>query len=111
MAWYAKLRGGVTAIICDRGVCDTKAYVTDALWQRLLQKYHLNPLELRDDRYDAVLHLVTAADGAEKVWYRASPFACCSARWPSQYHPPLSTVLHFVQQHREKGNRGRGPRH
>jgi len=24
-----------------------------------------NPVRLRDDRYDAVLHMVTAADGAE----------------------------------------------
>lgn len=37
-------------------------------WQALLDDLGTNHVQLRDYRYDAVLHLVTAAQGAEKFY-------------------------------------------
>jgi hypothetical protein len=36
-----------------------------ASWQALLDEHNWNQIHLRDKRYDAIFHLVTAADGAE----------------------------------------------
>src|SRR5262249_40499822 len=55
-------------LICDRGVMDGKAYVAAALWEALLGELGHDEARLRDGRYDAVVHLVTAADGAEKYY-------------------------------------------
>ena len=37
-------------------------------WQALLDDMGFNNVTLRDNRYDAILHMVTAADGAEKFY-------------------------------------------
>lgn len=37
-------------------------------WDLLLKELGLTTLQLRDGRYDCVLHLVTAADGADKFY-------------------------------------------
>ena len=55
-------------ILVDRGLLDGSAYVSHANWQAVLDDFGLNTTMLRDGRYDAVLHLVTAADGAEKFY-------------------------------------------
>ena len=34
----------------------------------MLDQYNMNEVYLRDRRYDLVLHMVTAADGAEKFY-------------------------------------------
>jgi len=44
---------------------DGSAYLEKHLWETLLQDYDLNEKKLRDNRYDLVIHLSTAADGAE----------------------------------------------
>ena len=56
--------GDKTVIITDRGALDGKAFVSKAEWQHLLKELNLDEVELRDLRYDAIIHLVTAADGA-----------------------------------------------
>ena len=56
-----------TVIICDRGTMDISAYMDDALWQQITALAHTDSLTLRS-RYDAVLHLVSAADGAEEYY-------------------------------------------
>jgi hypothetical protein len=43
---------------------DGSAYMSPLNWQALLDEMTLNTIILRDRRYDAVIHLVTAADGA-----------------------------------------------
>ncbi len=58
-------------IIYDRGVLDGKAYVTNDKFKQLLQDNNLNEIELRD-QYNAVFHLVTAADGAEEFYTLAN---------------------------------------
>lgn len=54
-------------IIYDRGLMDNSAYISDSQFNSLLESNHLTKLELMD-RYDMVLHLVTAADGAEAFY-------------------------------------------
>lgn len=56
---------GKVLIVCDRGVGDNRAYVPDMMYPGLLERANLTPQKVFD-RYDAVFHLVTAADGAEK---------------------------------------------
>lgn len=53
-------------IMCDRGLMDGKAYMTDDLWQMMLAEIGWSEVWLRDSGYDAVIHLVTAANGASE---------------------------------------------
>ena len=55
-------------IICDRGLMDTKGYTGAEIFNRILDDQDWSAIELRDNRYDAVLHLVTAADGAAEFY-------------------------------------------
>lgn len=55
-------------ILIDRGLLDGSAYVSKDNWQALLDDMGVNNVILRDNRYDAILHMVTAADGAEKFY-------------------------------------------
>lgn len=57
-----------TVIICDRGVMDGSAYTDDNVWQALLDETAWNTIQLRDRRYEAVIHMVTSADGAEEFY-------------------------------------------
>ena len=55
-------------IISDRGVIDNLAYCTPEVKDRIFKQWNWNIETIRDNRYDAVIHLVTAADGAEKFY-------------------------------------------
>ena len=57
-----------TVILCDRGVMDGKAYTSQQCWQALLDETAWSTIQLRDRRYEAVMHLVTAANGAVKFY-------------------------------------------
>ena len=57
-----------TLIVCDRGVMDISAYMTPEMWEDITSSLGTNTTQLRDQRYDAVLHLVSAADGAEQYY-------------------------------------------
>lgn len=56
-----------TIILCDRGIMDNRAYITDEIFKELLKKRCLNEMDIMSS-YDLVLHLVTAADGAEEFY-------------------------------------------
>lgn len=58
-------------IVCDRGMLDNKAYMSEADFACVLQSLGWNEVELRDN-YDAVFHLVTAAKGAEAFYTKAN---------------------------------------
>ena len=60
-----------TFVVCDRGTMDISAYIDKAMWEELCEKCGTNSNELRK-RYDAVLHLVSAADGAEQYYTTAT---------------------------------------
>ncbi len=54
-------------IVCDRGTMDISAYMTKDMWEDITRAVGTSTAELRE-RYDAVLHLVSAADGAEQFY-------------------------------------------
>lgn len=56
-----------TIVVCDRGTMDISAYMTPELWEDITAAVGTSTTELRA-RYDAVLHLVSAADGAEQFY-------------------------------------------
>ncbi|KGL47696.1 ATP/GTP-binding protein [Porphyromonas cangingivalis] len=55
-------------IIADRGTMDISAYMDRNMWQAMLDELSLPEVTLRDARYDAVIHMVTAANGAEEFY-------------------------------------------
>lgn len=55
-------------ILCDRGVMDNTAYCSNETEAKVYEKYGWNKTDIRDNRYDMVIHLVTAADGAEEFY-------------------------------------------
>lgn len=64
-----------TVFLCDRGMMDTKAYVSPEMWQTILSNLGQTEVQLRDQRYDAVIHMVTAAIGAEQYYTLANNMA------------------------------------
>ncbi len=58
-------------IVCDRGFMDNRAYMNDEEFAQVLSHLNLNEIWARD-HYDAVFHLVTAADGAEDAYTTAN---------------------------------------
>lgn len=59
------LAPATVAIIYDRGTMDVASYVKPSEFQEILRRHELTYHDVRD-RYDAVLHLHTAALGAEE---------------------------------------------
>ena len=57
-----------TLIVCDRGAMDISAYMSPEMWDDITKALGTSTVQLRDQRYDAVLHLVSAADGAEQFY-------------------------------------------
>lgn len=55
-------------VLCDRGTCDGRAYMKPHLWKQMLDENELDMVNVRDARYDLVIHLVTAADGAREFY-------------------------------------------
>lgn len=58
-------------IVCDRGTMDISTYLTPEFWNRIISEQGYTNTMLRE-RYDAVLHLVSAADGAEQFYTTAN---------------------------------------
>lgn len=72
-AIYMKKRGKKPVIFCDRGLADSKVFVDEKTYNELLAELGLTHNEVLNKRYDAVLFMVTAADGAEHA-YKQSEF-------------------------------------
>jgi CYTH domain-containing protein len=60
--------GQPCVVLMDRGVMDGSAYTSPKIWKAILNETGWTTIQLRDRRYDAVIHLVTAADGAEEFY-------------------------------------------
>ena len=58
-------------IVCDRGTMDISTYLSPEFWNRIISEQGYTNTQLRA-RYDAVLHLVSAADGAEQFYTTAN---------------------------------------
>jgi len=55
-------------IICDRGTMDASAFVAREDWEKLLHSNRMDEVDIRDNRYNQVVHMVTAAEGAEEYY-------------------------------------------
>uniref|UniRef100_A0A0K0E1Q2 AAA_28 domain-containing protein n=1 Tax=Strongyloides stercoralis TaxID=6248 RepID=A0A0K0E1Q2_STRER len=55
-------------IICDRGAMDPSAYMSKDEWETLCKNIDIDTFHLRETRYNQIVHMVTAADGAEKFY-------------------------------------------
>lgn len=64
----AKASDKPALIICDRGTMDIKAYLSETDWHNLLKLSEFHEVTLRDSGYDAIIHMHTAAKGAEKFY-------------------------------------------
>lgn len=62
-------------IICDRGAMDASAFISKEKWERMMANNGWNPVELRDTRYNQIIHMVSAANGAED-FYSTEDHAC-----------------------------------
>lgn len=71
----ARKMKGRTVVLCDRGLMDGSAYIDREGWERLLETMDVKETDIRDSRYHSVIHMVTAADGAE---VRTSLLSCRS---------------------------------
>ena len=58
-------------IVCDRGAMDISAYIKPKEWDEITRMAGTTSNSLRES-YDAVLHLVSAADGAEQYYTTAT---------------------------------------
>lgn len=59
-------------VICDRGAMDCSAYLPREDWEKIMELSQFNEVDLRDNRYNQVVHLVTAARGAEEHYTRTN---------------------------------------
>lgn len=57
-----------TILIYDRGRMDVKAFTSAHIWEQILHEQNLTEVDLRDRPYDAVIHMVTAANGAANAY-------------------------------------------
>eukprot|EP00008_Paramoeba_atlantica_P003207 CAMPEP_0201491656 /NCGR_PEP_ID=MMETSP0151_2-20130828/30683_1 /ASSEMBLY_ACC=CAM_ASM_000257 /TAXON_ID=200890 /ORGANISM="Paramoeba atlantica, Strain 621/1 / CCAP 1560/9" /LENGTH=419 /DNA_ID=CAMNT_0047878117 /DNA_START=34 /DNA_END=1293 /DNA_ORIENTATION=- len=68
---YMKVAEGNTdgknsLVLCDRGLMDCSAYIPQDMFLAMLKDVGISSVfEAKDDRYDLVVHLVTAANGKE----------------------------------------------
>lgn len=64
-----RARGRPSVLLCDRGLMDGSAYMTQDEWEQFMSRRNVqSESELREGRYNAVFHLVTAAEGAERYY-------------------------------------------
>ncbi len=65
--------GRPSVLLCDRGLMDGKGYMCDEDWERLVRSNDFaSDVIIRENRYNAVFHLVTAAIGAERYYTTAN---------------------------------------
>ena len=58
-------------ILLDRGIMDIKAFIPHEEFRAMLKRKGLSEVNVRD-RYNGVIHLVTAAEGAEEYYTGAN---------------------------------------
>mmetsp|Transcript_2205 Transcript_2205/g.3269 ORF Transcript_2205/g.3269 Transcript_2205/m.3269 type:complete len:420 (+) Transcript_2205:34-1293(+) len=64
-----RARGKPAVVLCDRGLMDGSAYCSTEEWDELLEtKGIASVCDIREGRYNAVFHLVSAAEGAEQYY-------------------------------------------
>ena len=64
----ADLQSKDVLLVCDRGTCDTFAYCSPEVKETVLSREGWDIDFLNHNRYDRVIHLVTAANGASAFY-------------------------------------------
>jgi len=64
----AEIQSKDVVILIDRGVMDNTAYCSRQTEESVYKMFGWEKTDIRDNRYDMVIHLVTAADGAERFY-------------------------------------------
>lgn len=77
-------------LLCDRGTMDCRSYMPEDEWEQLALEVGSSTLALRDERYDCVVHMVTAANGAA-AFYTTEGHAARSE--PAAYAMELDTKI------------------
>lgn len=67
----AETSGQPSIVICDRGALDISTYISPEIWHALCESCHTSTAQLLS-RYDGVVHLVTAAQGAVEAYTTAN---------------------------------------
>lgn len=65
-------QGKKVVVLCDRGAMDGGAYVKPEDFKKLLEEFGYNHRQLCDNRYHAVMHMRSAAIGAESFYTLAN---------------------------------------
>ena len=60
--------GKPSVLLCDRGAMDGLAYMEQDTFMGILQTRGKEVCDVREGRYNAVFHMVTAAEGAERFY-------------------------------------------
>lgn len=63
-----RARGKPSVILCDRGTMDGSVYVSKEDFAQVMVEHNTDIVQLRDNRYSGIFHLLTAADGAENFY-------------------------------------------
>jgi hypothetical protein len=63
-----RARGRPAVMLCDRGTMDGSVYVSKQDFEAVMLENNTDVVQLRDNRYSGIFHLVTAADGAESFY-------------------------------------------
>lgn len=64
----AERTGRATILVMDRGLLDGKGYLPSLeMWTKILERHNVDE-EYLLGRYDAIIHLVSSADGAEQFY-------------------------------------------
>lgn len=89
----ASLQNKKVLIVTDRGVCDNFAYCSPENKQKIMQEANWSMNFLCNERYDMVLHMVTAAQGASEFYTLENN----SARWETK-----ELAVHFDEKGRKE---------
>ena len=57
-----------SVVLIDRGLFDGSAYVPSEVWQEIVDEQGWAGINFIEKRYDAIVHMVTAADGAAEFY-------------------------------------------
>lgn len=96
-------------IVCDRGMVDNFAYCSPEVKKRVQDETGWSLQQITNKRYDAVFHLVTAADGAEDFYqtennearYEAADVARMVDKWTQNAW--INHENHFIIDNSEVG--------
>jgi AAA domain len=82
-------RGKPGIMLIDRGLMDGSIFVSKEEFNEVLEEHNLDIVQARDNRYDAIFHLVTAADGAEAFYTLENN----TVRWESKEQARINDKL------------------